>query len=123
MSLSPFVLVTLAVCWILPTAFIAVWYGLNRYRTEEAVDAGVPAPREMERTHKSVRARLSAQYGSTSSNQWSVLHAGSYSDVVSSETSSAVRELSLSAPYAEATVQVVGEDGTGVQRRCSICMN
>ena len=122
MSLSPFVLVTLAVCWIVPAVFIAVRYGLDRYRAAaETVD--LPAQRDMDHTQKSMRVELSSRHGATRGNKWGVLHAGSYSDVVESQTSESVREVVLSAPYAEASVRVTDSAGDPVLRRCSICMN
>jgi len=119
MSLSPVVLATLAASWILPAVFIAICYGLERYRSQ--TDCPVES-REMDVTTKSVAIELSNSCTADEREEQELLHAGSYDDVMKSHTSTSVQPLHLSAPYAEATVGVLGDNGV-VIRQCSICMN
>ena len=119
MSLSPAVLATLAASWLLPAALIALRYGLERYRSRPARPV---ESREMDVTTKSVAIELSDSCTTAEREEQQLLHAGSYDDVVKSHMSTSVQPLHLSAPYAEATVGVLGDNGV-VIRQCSICMN
>ncbi len=118
MALSPFVLVLLAVCWVLPAVLIAV-----RYAVARTASGTTPSRIPMEMTTETVRIRGPISAGAQAVSARDLLRAGSYADVARTHRRpQEERGITRSVPYAEASVHVL-DDGEPARRRCSVCMN
>ncbi len=116
MSISPYVVLLFAVCWMLPAMAIAVWYGIWYHRQEKAKENLVTL------THREIRAEIlqidyDAKAGDWRSENWE----GPGADV-RSQVDGRSYEVAIRTPYAETSVPVQRGNEREL-RRCSICLN
>lgn len=116
MSISPYVPLLLAVCWMLPAMAVAVWYRLS------SPSAHARDRKPMRLSQKEVQAEirqldLDATKAGWRSEDWEGPEGN-----VRSQVRGLSHKVRLSTPYAEATVSVM-TGGEKESRRCSLCLN
>lgn len=116
MSLSPYVPLLLAVCWMLPAMALAVSYGLRHHHDEES------ETEPMELTIEEVRAEvLQVDYDAQGTNWKRPDWSGPGSDA-RSQVQGSSHEVLIPTPYANATVSV-GTKADPETRRCTLSLN
>lgn len=117
MSVSPFVPLLLAACWVLPAFIIVVVYGVQSQSEAE------PDSSSMNTSVKGLRADISRLDYDARTQGWRQEDWGGPEEYVQARVTESSHEVILLASYAEASVSVASETGEAERRRCSLCLN
>lgn len=84
--------------------------------------SGVRADREMAQSLMQVQAEVGTPDLDARTNAWKRSGSINTTEYVESRVTDASQEVTVTAPYAEASVTVASDEGE-VPRRCSVCLN
>lgn len=120
MSLSPFVLATLAACWTLPALLVAIAYKRERDRSAASLTR-TPEPTIIQ--HLRI-APLEVEIRKEEEKEWWMMSpAERKSTATTSSVDRSVQHAAVITPYAEVSVTVSDQNGEKCVRRCSMCLN
>jgi len=116
MSASLIVATILVLGWNLALIVTALLTGTGPFQSREQ------AAQKMSRVRTPVRAEIGKPELDARTNAWKREAGIGVTDSVQSRMTETQQEVTVQAPYAEASVTVTGDDGSEA-RRCSVCMN
>ena len=118
MSITPSVLVVLAVCWTLPALLVAIAYKRERSSAERTTDEfDLEVVRHLRLASLDVEVKKEEK-------EWSAqTPSGRNSTTAASSVSRSVRHAAVITPYAEVSLTVSDPQGEKCVRRCSMCLN
>lgn len=120
MSLSPILLATLAACWTLPAALVAIAYKRERTRTSSKA---VPVQEPVVVQHLRI-APLDVDIRKEEEKEWWMMSPSEReSTAAASSVDRSVQHAAVITPYAEISVTVSDQNGEKCARRCSLCLN
>lgn len=118
MSLSPFVPLLLAACWILPVVIIAVVYKM------QSKGDGTAVSKDMKTSLKGIRVDIEQLTVDARAQGWRRENWEGPAGYVEARVTESSHEVMLITPYAQASVSVQRGDEDGRERRrCSLCLN
>jgi cell division protein FtsL len=115
MSTSLIIATILVAGWNLTLTVAALLTGTGVFQTERHT-------REMSQSLRSVRAEVGTPDLDARTEAWKRDRGMATAESVQSRVAETPREVTMSAPYAEASVTVTGDEGRE-ERWCSLCMN
>jgi hypothetical protein len=118
MSITPSVLVVLAVCWTLPALLVAVAYKRERAKAQSTSDEF-----ELEVVRHLRIASLDVEVKKEEKEWWAQTPAERNATTAASSVSRSVQHAAVITPYAEVSVTVSDPQGEKCVRRCSMCLN